>query len=182
MVPDKIVMDQGKLSDETATLDILFNHVQGERYMFKKKLKGVKSEIPGYCFKVDGITYYIYTADNEYQMYNQSVAGLQDLLESSCTNGVFLYCRDTGKIFRLYTNPTELYSYKWIRFMEGTEQDLLKRLFPSYVAPKIYEDNVYVNINKLLAKCEDARARNRMCAILEQLNDDSKVVVDRYES
>lgn len=66
--------------------------------------------------------------------------------------------------------------------MQGTEQDLLKKLFPSYIAPKIYEDNVYININKLLAKCEDGRVRDRMYAILEQLNDDSKIVVDRYES
>ena len=66
--------------------------------------------------------------------------------------------------------------------MEGTEQDLLKKLSPSYVPPKIYEDNVYVNINKLLAKCMNVDVRDKIYATIEQLDDDSKIVVDRYVS
>ena len=150
--------------------------------MFKKKLEDVKLEIPGYCFKVDSITYYIYMADNEYQMYSQPVASLQRILESFTKSCAFVCCKDTGKIFQLYTNPAEPYSYKWIQVMEGTEQDLLKKLFPSYVPRKIYEDNVYVNINKLLAKCINADVRDKIYATIEQLDDDSKIVVDRYTS
>ena len=66
--------------------------------------------------------------------------------------------------------------------MEGTEQDLLKKLFPYYVPPKIYEDNVYVNINKLIAKCINADVRDKIYATIEQLDDDSKIIVDRYTS
>ena len=146
--------------------------------MFKKKLKHVEPEIPGRCFKVDDTTYYIYTANTEYQMYRQPVASLESFTKSCA----FVCCEDTGRIFRLYTNPAEPHSYKWIQVMEGTEQDLLKKLFPSYVPPKIYEDNVYVNINKLLAKCMNADVRDKIYATIEQLDDDSKVVVDRYIS
>lgn len=150
--------------------------------MFKKKLEGVEPEIPGYCFKVDDTTYYIYTADNEYQMYSQPVAGLQRILQSFSKSYAFICCKDTCRIFRLYVNSDEPYKYKWIQVMEGTEQDLLKRLFPSYVPPKIYEDNAYVNINKLLAKCINADVHDKIYATIEQLDDDSKIVVDRYTS
>lgn len=70
--------------------------------MFKKKLQDVKLEIPGYCFNVDSITYYIYMADNEYQMYSQPVASLQRILESFTKSCAFVCCKDTGKIFQLY--------------------------------------------------------------------------------
>lgn len=146
--------------------------------MLKKKLEYVEPEIPGRCFKVHDITYYIYTANTEYQMYSQPVARLESFTKS-CT---FVCCKDTGRIFRLCTNPAEPYSYTWIQVMEGTEQHLLKRLFPSYVPPKIYEDNVYVNINKLLDKCINADVRDKIYATIEQLDDDSKIVVDRYTS
>lgn len=150
--------------------------------MFKKKLEDVKPEIPGYCFKVDNITYYIYTANNEYQMYSQPAASLERILQSSTESCAFVCCKDTGKIFRLCINVAEPYKYTWIQVMEGTEQDLLKKLFPSYVPPKIYEDNVYVNINKLLVKCMNADVRDKIYATIEQLDDDSKIVVDRYIS
>ena len=150
--------------------------------MFKKKLEDVKLEIPGYCFKVDDITYYIYTVDNEYQMDSQPVAGLQRIIESFTKSCAFVRCKDTGRIFHLYANAVEPYGYKWIQVMEGTEQDLLKKLLPSYVPPKLYEDNIYVNINKLLAKCINADVRDKIYATIEQLDDASKIVVDRYTS
>lgn len=150
--------------------------------MFKKKLEGVEPEIPGYCFKVDDTTYYIYTADNEYQMYSQPVASLQRILQSFSKSYAFICCEDTCRIFRLYVNSDEPNSYTWIQVMEGTEQYLLKKLFPSYVPPKIYEDNVYVNINKFLASCTDVDVCDKIYDILDQLDDDSKIVVDRYKS
>lgn len=146
--------------------------------MFKKKLEDVKLEIPGRCFKVDDTTYYIYTANTEYQMYSQPVASLESFTKSCA----FVCCQDTGRIFQLYTNPAEPYSYTWIQVMEGTDQDLLKKLFPSYVPRKIYEDNVYVNINKLIDKCINADVRDKIYATIEQLDNDSKIVVDRYTS
>lgn len=106
--------------------------------MFKKKLEYVELEIPGRCFKVDDITYYIYTANTEYQMYSQPVASLESFTKSCA----FVCCKDTGRIFRLCTNTAEPYKYKWIQVMEGTEQDLLKKLFPSYIAPKIMDECV----------------------------------------
>lgn len=150
--------------------------------MFTKKLEGVKPEIPGCCFKVDNITYYIYTVDDEYQMDSQPAAGLQRILQSFTESCALVRCKDTGRIFQLYTNTAEPYSYTWIEVMEGTQQDLLKKLFPSYVPPRIYEDNVYVNINKLLAKCINADVRDEIYATIEQLDDDSKIIVDRYTS
>lgn len=87
----------------------------------------------------------------------------------------FLVEKDTNTIFSLdYQSDND---YKWVWLMNGDEDTLLSFLFPESYLKQEYEDNAYVNINKLLNSINDEHTQDEIRLLIRGISD--KLTIDK---
>lgn len=119
------------------------------------------------CYKITkgSISFYIYktTIGKGFP----SIDCLRHIPTKSCET--FLVEKDTNTIFSLvYLSDND---YKWVGLMHGDEDTLLSYLFPEIYLEHEYEDNAYVNINKLLNSINDKHTQDEIKLLIRGISD-----------
>lgn len=171
-------MDQGKLSDGTATLDIFNLHSIQESLiatkrrdiLFKKRNRIQRTTLPGIKYSIDGTDIYVYHAESEENMVSWDIPPL-DLTK------VFVRCNISNKIYIVQQDKSSTTGYSYICLCEGDAESLLRKLFPSkFMNYSSYKDTTYVNINKLLDYC-DEDTKFKILDAIKLLNSESLIDV-----
>lgn len=61
--------------------------------------------------------------------------------------------------------------WEWLKIMDGNEGTLLSSLFPESYLKQEYEDNAYVNINKLLNSINDKHTQDEIRLLIRGISD-----------
>lgn len=127
----------------------------------------INSDIPrftGYRITKDNLNLYIYKTT-----IIQGFPSIDNLSHiPSRSYETFLVQEDTNTIYVLVYMSNE---WKWIKLMDGNEDTLLSFLFPENYLKQEYEDNAYVNINKLLSSINDEHTQDEIRLLIRGISD-----------
>lgn len=122
--------------------------------LFKKYNRTQLTTLPGVKYSIDGTDIYVYHAKSEADMVSWDVPPL-DLAS------VFVICNSSNKVYMVQPDKSSTTGYGYMCLCEGDAESLLRELYPSkFMNHSSYKDTTYVNVNKLLERCnEDTKSK-----------------------
>lgn len=128
------------------------------------KINSDTSRFTGYRITKDNFNLYIYRTTSI-----QGIPSIDYLSHvPSRSYETFLVQEDTNTIYTLVYMPT---GWEWLKIMDGNEDTLLSFLFPESYLKQEYEDNAYVNINKLLNSINDKHTQDEIRLLIGGISD-----------
>ena len=138
--------------------------------LFKKHNRTQLTTLPGVKYTIDGTDIYVYHAKSEADMVSWDVP-LIDLTT------VFVRCNSSNKIYMVQPDKSSTTGYSYMCLCEGDIESLLRELFPSkFMNRTSYKDSTYVNVNKLLERCNED-TKSKVLDAIKLLNSESLIDV-----